>query len=178
MTVIHIYGASGSGTSTLGKVLQTQYGFNFLDTDDYFWELTDPPFTTKRLVEDRIKLLKKDIIQSNDVVICGSLCGWGDEFIPYFDIVIRLVSSTEMRIKRIEKREFQRFGARILEGGDMYEEHIKFIKWASEYDNGDSSMRSKVMHDEWQKLLECKHITLNSNQPIEKLIEEIFTKIE
>ena len=35
--VIHIYGASGSGTSTLGRKLSEELGYKFMDTDDYFW---------------------------------------------------------------------------------------------------------------------------------------------
>lgn len=54
----------------------------------------------------------------------------------------------------------------------MYEEHARFIQWASEYDDGDVSMRSRAMHDEWQKLIECRHITLSGTQPIERLLED------
>jgi len=35
--VIHIYGASGSGTSTLGRKISEESGYKFLDTDDYLW---------------------------------------------------------------------------------------------------------------------------------------------
>lgn len=34
--VIHIYGASGSGTSTLGRKISEELGYKFMDTDDYF----------------------------------------------------------------------------------------------------------------------------------------------
>lgn len=34
--VIHIYGASGSGTSTLGSFISKQLGCTFMDTDDYY----------------------------------------------------------------------------------------------------------------------------------------------
>lgn len=49
--LIHIYGASGSGTSTLGRYLAEQFQYAFLDSDDYFWLPTDPKFTTKRPIE-------------------------------------------------------------------------------------------------------------------------------
>lgn len=174
MGVIHIYGAAGSGTTTLGRAIQDKLGCTHLDTDNYFWMPTTPPFTTKRSAKDRILLLRNDIIKENSVVLSGSLCGWGDEFIPHFDLVVRLVTPTEIGIKRLQKREFERFGSRICNGGDMYEEHIKFIQWASEYDDGDVSMRSKAMHDEWEKLIKCRHITLNGDKPTEKLLCEIF----
>ena len=52
--VVHIYGASGSGTSTIGKFISNKLGYFFMDTDDYFWESTNPPYTIKRNVSDRI----------------------------------------------------------------------------------------------------------------------------
>ena len=35
--VIHIFGASGSGTTTLGKKICEELGYTQMDTDDYFW---------------------------------------------------------------------------------------------------------------------------------------------
>lgn len=52
--VVHIYGASGSGTSTIGRFISNKLGYFFMDTDDYFWESTNPPYTIKRNVSDRI----------------------------------------------------------------------------------------------------------------------------
>ena len=46
--VIHIFGASGSGTSTLGRAVADSAGFLFLDTDDYYWLPAEPMYTLKR----------------------------------------------------------------------------------------------------------------------------------
>jgi adenylate kinase family enzyme len=45
---ILVTGASGSGTTTLGKALAEQLACAFLDADDFFWFPTNPPFTQKR----------------------------------------------------------------------------------------------------------------------------------
>lgn len=174
MSVIHIYGASGSGTSTLGKALQEKINYIQLDTDDYYWETTNPPFTTKRSIEERIYLLKKELSQSTNMIISGSLSGWGDELIPYFDLVIRLVTSTSLRLKRLEEREFKLFGSRIHNGGDMYHHHQDFFNLAREYDEGDVTMRSKAKHDQCEKLIRCEYITLDGSQSIERLLKEIM----
>jgi len=41
--VIHILGASESGTTTLGRALKEKYEYAHFDTDDYFWIPTNPP---------------------------------------------------------------------------------------------------------------------------------------
>ena len=73
--VIHIFGASGSGTTTLAKAICERFGYTHMDTDDYFWMPTDPMFTRKRPREERILMMKADIQKYENVVISGSLCG-------------------------------------------------------------------------------------------------------
>lgn len=171
--VIHIYGASGSGTSTLGKYICQELGYFFMDSDDYFWEPTNPPYTTKRTREKRIELMKHDISIHENVVISGALANWGNELIPKFTLVIRLVTDTSLRIERLKQREKEHFGSRIEKGGDMYENHIKFIEWAASYDTGGIDVRSKKQHDQWQKLLQCKQITLNGANTLEDNLNTI-----
>lgn len=171
--VIHIYGASGAGTSTIGKFISDKSGYFFMDTDDYFWEPTNPPYTTKRKIPDRIALMKEAIAKHDKVVISGSLVDWGDELIPLFTLAIRVETDTAIRIDRLRKREREHFGSRIDPGGDMYENHQEFIDWAASYDKGGLDMRSKAKHDEWQKLLPCQQILLDGSLPVEKNFEII-----
>ncbi len=175
--IIHIFGASGSGTSTLGRYICAQAGYTFIDTDDYFWLPTDPPFTTKRDIEERINLMRRDIDRAENAVISGSLTGWGDVFMESFTLAVRLHTDTALRISRIKAREYERFGDRILEGGDMYEANLDFVQWASEYDDGDINMRSRLCHDEWQKNLRCKVLSLSGSDTLESNWEIIKSNL-
>lgn len=171
--VIHIYGASGSGTSTIGRILCEQSGYFFMDTDDYFWEPTNPPYTTKRAILDRIAKMKSDIEKYDTVVISSSLVDWGDVLIPYFTLAIRVNTDTAIRIERLKKREREHFGSRIDAGGDMYENHQEFLAWAASYDDGGLEMRSKAKHDAWEKLLTCPRISLDGSLPVVENFERI-----
>lgn len=71
--IIHIYGASGSGTTTLAKYISKILNYDVMDTDDYFWRPTNPPYKEKRNVSERLELMKNDIEKSEKVVISGSL---------------------------------------------------------------------------------------------------------
>lgn len=175
--VIHIYGASGSGTSTLGRKISGELGFRFMDTDDYFWLPTNPKFTTKREKSERIRLMKEDIETAENVVISGSLEDWGGELLSFFTLAIRLDTSTDIRIERIRKREYERFGARILAGGDMYQQHQNFIEWAKKYDTGSVNMRSRARHDKWQQQLQCRQILLNGADDLEENLQKVLVEI-
>jgi adenylate kinase family enzyme len=171
--VIHIFGASGSGTTTLGQKICEELGYTFMDTDDYFWMPTDPKFTRKRPREERIALMKRDIENAENVVISGSLVDWGDALIPYFTLAIRIEMEQALRIARLEQREKDRFGDRIAPGGDMYRQHLDFIAWAKSYDTGGMNMRSKAKHDAWQKLLSCEILHLDGANTVEEHLARV-----
>lgn len=175
--ILHIFGASGSGTSTLGRHFCEETGYRFMDADDYLWLPTDPRFTTLREPAERVKLIERDFGAADNAVLSGSVTKWGDALIPLFTLAVRLVTDTETRLARIREREYARFGERIRPGGDMYQTHRAFLAWAAKYDEGDLSMRSKRAHDAWQQLLPCPVIVLSgSDSPADntaRIMEEL-----
>ena len=72
---IHIFGASGSGTSSLAVEMAARYGHRHLDTDDYFWLPTVPPYREKRPQEERLALLRRAMHECGSWALAGSLCG-------------------------------------------------------------------------------------------------------
>lgn len=175
---IHIVGASGSGTTTLAKVLCRNLIFECFDTDDYFWESTNPPFQKKRAIKERKKSLKEKLESSKKWVLSGSLCGWGDEFIPYFDLVIYLWIPQDIRLTRLIERERRRYGKEIQIGGTMYEAHLEFIEWASRYDKGDINMRSRVLHDKWLSELKCHTLIIEGDIDLEEKLQKVLEKLK
>lgn len=171
--IIHIVGASGAGTTTLGQALEKEYGYTWLDTDGYFWEHTDPPFVRSMPHEERVKRLSAAITENPKCVISGSLCGWGDVFIPLFDLVVFVDTPTDVRVERLQKREYERFGKRIRTGGDMYDNHREFIEWAKTYDTAGADQRSRALHEEWFKRLSCQLLRVDGTKSIEELLKRI-----
>ena len=171
--VVHIFGGAGSGTSTLGRYISSVNGWFFMDTDDYYWEDAAVPYTVKRDIPDRVRLMTEDIEKHENVVISGALSGWGDVLIPYFTLAVRVETDAAVRIERLRKRERDHFGSRIDPGGDMYDNHREFIEWASQYDEGGLDIRSRARHDEWQKLLQCPLLEVDGALPVETNYEKI-----
>lgn len=171
--VIHIYGASGCGTTSLGKKICDELGYKLMDTDEYYWLPTNPPYKKKRKADERVELMKQDIIESDNVVISGEIVGWGDELVPYFTLAVRLELAQQIRLERLKIREKNRFGGRIEKGGDMYEHHLQFMEWAGQYDYGGLEMRSKMQHDKWEEKLLCKKIVLDSINDVETNFKEV-----
>ena len=170
---IHIFGASGAGTTTLGRALSSELGLLHMDTDDYVWLPTDPRYTAKRPIPERLSLMQQDMDASQGAVISGSLVDWGDVLIPRFTLAIRVVTDTATRIERLKAREYAHFGQRIREGGDMYQNHLDFLAWAAMYDTGDVTMRSRAKHDEWQNLLACPLLIVDGTADLSESLARV-----
>lgn len=104
---------------------------------------------------------QKTVLSSPDHSSAG-----GDALIPDFTLAVRVVTDTPTRLARIKQREYARFGARILPGGDMYDHHQAFLQWAAGYDAGGLDTRSAVLHNEWQKQLACPILTVDGTAPL------------
>jgi len=167
---IHIVGASGSGTTTLGVALARAIDGVHFDTDDFFWLPTDPPFTTKRPVEQRLSLLEAELTRDS-WVLSGSLMGWGDVLVPRFDLVVFLFVPPDVRLERIMERERRRYGADIDPGGRMHENHKAFVDWARGYDTADSEGRSHVRHRAWIDNLPCPVVEITGVPTVEESVE-------
>ena len=69
---IHIMGASGSGTSTLGAALANHLCVDHFDADDFYWLPTVPPYTTKRDPVARLALLAAALGETDYSILSGS----------------------------------------------------------------------------------------------------------
>jgi len=170
---IHVFGASGSGATTLAKALSVNYHFQFIDTDDIFWEPTDPPFTKKRATHDSFCKLKSLLDQNKRAVVSGAFVGWGDNLKPLFDLFVFMHIPIEIRLERIKLRERHRFGDRVLPGGDLYQQHLDFLDWVSQYESGDLNMRSKAQHEAWLKDVKVPIIRITEAMPLSAMLELI-----
>lgn len=161
---IHIMGAAGSGTSTLGNSLAKGLPHTHLDTDDYFWV---SKFTEQRPVPERIEMLRNDLSRSEQWILSGAVAGWGDCFRPCFDLVIFLWIPSEVRLARLQQRELERYGKEALAGGSRYVQSRAFLEWASLYDHAGMEVRSKTLHEQWIAGLSCPILRIEGDYSTE-----------
>jgi adenylate kinase family enzyme len=175
---LHILGASGSGTTTLGRAFAERLQCPHFETDDYVWLPTDPPYTHQRERTERQRLLMDDLTAQDAWVVSGSLCGWGDVAIPLFELVVFLWVPHEVRMDRLHRRVQARFRERILPGGDMYESSQAFLARAASYDDGGLDMRSRQRHDQWLSTLPCPILCFEGEYSIEEQLAVLMVEIQ
>ncbi|KMT63287.1 AAA family ATPase [Paenilisteria newyorkensis] len=175
MARIHVMGASGAGTSTLGKALATRLGVAFFDTDDYYWE---EKYSVKREIEQRLVMMERDFKGHEDWVLSGALSNWGTPLERLFDVVVFLEVPREVRLDRLVNREHQRYGEAILPGGSRYEEHLAFVAWASRYEDGDVDVRSKKLHEVWFQKLNCPVLRVTGDMTVDEEVARVLAELD
>ena len=105
-----ITGASGAGTTALGRALADRWSVPHADVDDYFWVPTSAPYTKKRPVDERLSLMGALFLPA----ITGSFGiadGVGGPSIERFSAVVFLTLDPSIRMDRLKERETARYGS-------------------------------------------------------------------
>ncbi len=171
---LHLTGASGSGTTALGRALASVWSVPHADADDYFWIPTSPPYTTKRPRDERVALMDRVFAGRDAWVLSGSVVGWAEQLEPRFDAVVFLTLDATGRMARLRARERVRYGEAVLPGGHMAEPHAAFMEWAQNYDDPAFTGRSRVLYDEWIAGLACPVLRLDSSAPVDDLVATVL----
>lgn len=163
-TRILITGASGCGTTTLGKALALRAGAAFYDTDDYYWTPSDPPFRNKTPPATRLARLLEDLRKVPVAVIAGSMLNWGAELEDSLSLIVFLTVPAEIRVARLRARELQRFGSVTPE----------FLTWAAQYDHGYLEGRSLARHQAWLAQRRCPVLGIDGDTSTEYRVARVL----
>ncbi|HWS29780.1 MAG TPA: AAA family ATPase [Clostridia bacterium] len=173
---IIVFGANGSGKSTLGRALARTLNFKYMDIEDYHFIKSEVPYTVERTREDCLNLMLADIEKYGSFVISAVVGDFGEEISSMYNLAVFISAPLKTRIERIKQRAYEQHGERVREGGDVYEQHLKFVDFAS------SRSLSKI--EEWAKTLMCpvihvdgtKSISENAEMVIEEYLHDLSSK--
>jgi adenylate kinase family enzyme len=177
MPRIHVLGASGSGSTTLGEALAHLLDVPHADADRFFWLPTDPPFTTRRPRAERLAMLTQRLPAGGDWVFSGSAISWATVLEPAYDLVVLLRLDPALRMPRLRQREAARYGARIDPGGDMAAASAAFLRWAEAYDTAGPAQRSLAAHEAWLVGQTVPVLRLDSAEPVDALVAAVRRRL-
>ena len=165
---IIVFGANGSGKSTLGRELARVLNFKYLDIEDYHFIKSEIPYTVERTREDCLHLMLCDIEKHGSFVISAVIGDFGKEISSMYDFAVFISAPLEIRIERIKQRTYEQHGERIREGGDMYEQHLKFVDFVAS--------RSLSRIEQWAKTLMCPVIYIDGTKSISENTKMVVEK--
>ena len=186
MKGIAIFGLNGGGKSTLAHALSKAIDYFEIDVEDYYfpeqkesrqWALENStviatkhlgelPFSKPRNKGEVQTAILEDIKAHPKFIMSGVTMNWNDEIMSCIDIAFWVQTPVEERVKRIQAREEKRFGARVLAGGDMYEQQAEFRKVVKNRD-------SKAV-EEYAERFSCPVMVLDGTLPVEENLEKVM----
>ncbi len=157
---IHIFGASGSGVTTLGKALSEKLHIEYFDSDDFFWLKTQHPFTQRQHPQVRNTMVSENVF-------------------PPFDLIIFLYLPSELRMERLRKRELERYGDAIVTHPEKSKKFQEFMDWAKDYDhNTGIANRTLKAHLEWLSDIDTPLIELSGDYELTQKMEIILNQVK
>lgn len=180
---IIIFGASGAGSTTLGKEVAQQLNFQYLDIDDYLWCWdTEIPLTSTRSQAERTENMMNDIKKHPKFVISGTIFNDRNLFHPLLDIAVFISTPAEVCAERVLTREHARWGKRVLPGGDMYKstrfhgDISDYIAIAQRYETVDASKFGRKLHEQWISELPCPVVRMDGMKNISENVNCIVDR--
>ena len=167
---IIIFGLNGSGKTTLGRELARLLNFKYIDHEDYAFEKSEIPYTNPRSSEETAALMLADIEKCRGFVLSAVKGNFGSEIESLYSLAVYITVPTDLRIERVKQREHERHGKRIREGGDMYEQNIKFMDFIAS--------RSLSGIEEWMKTLACPVISIDGTKDLQENVDMILKEME
>lgn len=171
-TGIIICGLNGVGKSTLGKALAERLCFHFIDNEDLYFPKTDPRYIyASPRTREEVETLFLHEIRSHENFVFASVKGdYGEAVYPFFQYAVLIHVPKDIRMRRVRERSFQKFGGRMLPGGDLYEQEENFIRLVSS--------RAEDAVEEWAKALSCPVIRIDGTKPIGENTNLIIERIQ
>ena len=170
-TGVIICGLNGVGKSTLGKALAEKLEFHFIDNENLFFPVAAPlySYAFPRTREEAEEHLFKEIRSHKNFIFASVRADYGELIAPFFQYAVLIDVPKDIRIQRVKNRSFQKFGNRMLPGGDLHEREENFFNLVQS--------RTENIVGEWLQSLSCPIIRVDGTKSIEEntkfLIEQL-----
>ena len=170
-TGIIICGLNGAGKSTLGRALADELGFYFIDIEDLYFPKTNPHYiyASARTRKEVEALLESEINAHKDFVFASVHGNYGENIGSYLTHAVLIDTPKDIRMERVKSRSYQKFGDRMMPGGDLYEQEEKFFEIVRS--------REENTSEEWVLSLHCPVIRVDGTKPVEDNVRFIVEKI-
>lgn len=154
---------NGVGKSTLGRKLASRLGFYFIDNEDLYFPKVDSGYryASPRTRREAEELFFRETAAHGEFVLAAVKGDYGDG--KLFQYAVLLEAPKDVRMRRIRRRSFEKFGERMLAGGDLYEREEGFFRLVQG--------RPEHMAEAWAEGLGCPVLRLDGTRPVSENLE-------
>lgn len=171
-TGIILCGLNGAGKSTLGKALAEKLHFHLIDIEELYFPGTDPhdAYASPRTREEVEKLLFSEVNAHENFIFTCVKGDYRESISSCFHYAVLIDVPKNIRVQRVKQRSFEKFGDRMLPGGDLYEREERFFAFVES--------RAGKEVEEWVDSIRCPVIRVDGTKPIEENTRLIVEQIQ
>ena len=164
-------GCNGSGKSTLGKELAAALQYNFIDIEDCYFSKDNKDYIYEhaRSYEEAKQVLLEKVNQHGNFVLAAVKGDYGNEISALYICAVLISVPKDIRLQRVRDRSFQKFGSRMLQGGDLYEKEQRFFDMAA--------LRTEQEIEDWLNTTDCFIIRVDGTAAIEENVRLILNEL-
>lgn len=169
---ILVCGLNGSGKSTLGRMLAEKLDYAFIDNEDLYFPKEDGSYeyTEPRSKQEVIRLLEEKIQGNRHFVFAAVRGDYGNVFLSALDYAVVIDVPKEVRLQRVYDRSLCKFGARMQEGGDLYDRESEFFDVVR--------ARPDDYVTTWLSQLTCPVIHIDGTRPLEENLAYLLSELD
>ena len=170
-TGIIICGLNGAGKSTLGRALAEKLDFHFIDIEELFFTGADPdhPYTNPRPRREAEGLLSGRIKAHENFILASVTGNYGQDITSFFKYAVFVDVARKIRLQRVKSRSFEKFGDRILPGGDLYEQEEQSFRAVEAV--------AEDAVEKWARSLSCPVIRIDGTKPTAENVDLIIRQL-
>ena len=166
---ILILGLNGCGKTTVCRALADRLHSFAMDAEDYYFPVPGD-FSQSRTEEEARRLMEEDVLKHGNFVLSCVKCNLSEKLLTRVRLAVVLRTSPDIRAERIRQRGIDRFGARSLPGGDLYEQQQAFRAFAA--------ARTEDVVYQSLKSLTCPILEADAALPVDGIVEQICQCIQ
>lgn len=169
---IMICGLNGVGKSTLGAALAEKLNLYLIDHERLYFPARDVtnPYAAPRTHEEVQKILLRELAGHKNFVFTAVKGNYDESICSLFQYVVLLHVPKEIRMQRVKNRSLQKFGERLLPGGDLQEQEERFFNFVQS--------RPEHLVEDWVRTLNCPVLRADGTVPIEDNVRKITKWIQ
>ena len=166
---ILVCGLNGTGKSTLGRILAARLGYAFIDNEDLYFPKADPAymFSGARSREEVIRLLEEKTAGNSRFVFAAVTGDYGDKLTALLDHIVLMDVPKKIRSRRVRDRSREKFGDRILPGGDLFEKENAWFRL--------TESRPEDYVTKWLETMDCPVIRIDGTLPVEENVDYLLS---
>lgn len=166
-TKILVCGGNGAGKSTLARALAQALNYPCLDIEDYYFpdRSGDAAYTDARSKEDAYAALLADMQRLDRFALAAVQLDLSPQMRSRLDCAVFIDVPAKVRMARIRARSYEKFGVRMLPGGDLHAQEEAFFRKA----------KARSMDDllVWLQQTQLPLFTVDGTQPPSCSVQKI-----